>query len=68
MGKEQHWPEGANSDLDLDDNPGIGQSKGTFATGKDPDTAEGENTVEGDVENQSGPQGQVSAREGRTNK
>jgi hypothetical protein len=68
MGKEQHFPEGSNADLDLDDNPGIGQSKGSFATGEDPDTAEGENTVEGDVENQSGPQGEVSAREGRTNK
>jgi hypothetical protein len=68
MGKEQHFPEGGNLDQDLDDNPGIGQSKGTFATGEDPDTAEGENTVEGDTENQSGAQGQVSAHEGRTNK
>jgi hypothetical protein len=68
MGKEQNFPEGSNLDQDLDDNPGIGQSKGTFATGEDPDTAEGENTVEGDVENASGPQGQVSAHRGRANK
>jgi hypothetical protein len=38
---------------DLERNPGIGQSKGTFATGVPPDEIEGENTVEGDVENDS---------------
>ena len=68
MGKEQHFTDGSNLDQDLQDNPGIGQSKGTFATGEDPDTAEGENTVKGDVENDPGPQGQVSERLGRTNK
>ena len=38
---------------DLDENPGIGQSKGLFArTGSDDaDQLAGENTVEGDVEN-----------------
>jgi hypothetical protein len=36
---------------DLERNPGIGQSKGSFATGVPPEEIEGENTVEGDVEN-----------------
>lgn len=36
---------------DLKRNPGIGQSKGSFATGIPPEEIEGENTVEGDVEN-----------------
>lgn len=38
---------------DLVDNPGIGQSKGLFGrtAKKDLDLVEGENTMEGDVEN-----------------
>jgi hypothetical protein len=36
---------------DLDDDPGIGQSAGLFATGEDPDLLEGENTSEGDIDN-----------------
>lgn len=38
---------------DLEENPGIGQSKGLFGrTGKkDLDLVEGENTIEGDIEN-----------------
>jgi hypothetical protein len=36
---------------DLQRNPGIGQSKGSFATGIPPEEIEGDNTVEGDVEN-----------------
>lgn len=46
-------------DKDLRENPGIGQSKGAFARGGDLDDAEGDNTVEGDVENDPGSQGQV---------
>lgn len=38
---------------DLDRNPGIGQSKGSFSTGEEPFSIEGENTVEGDSENDS---------------
>jgi hypothetical protein len=38
---------------DLDRDPGIGQSKGSFMTGEDPETIKGENTVEGDAENDS---------------
>ena len=37
---------------DLESDPGIGQSKGLFATGEDPDLLEGLTTQEGDVENQ----------------
>ncbi len=50
-------------------NPGIGSSKGMFATGADPEIIAGENTVEGDVENDTTPQGGVDPRQvGRTNK
>jgi len=38
---------------DLERNPGIGQSKGSFATGIPPEEIEGENTVEGDIDNDS---------------
>ena len=54
---------------DLDRNPGIGESKGAFATGLDPHGIEGENTVEGDVENDTRPSGGVDPDQlGRTNK
>lgn len=36
---------------DLDRNPGIGQSKGSFETGIRPDDISGENGFEGDVDN-----------------
>jgi hypothetical protein len=36
---------------DLERNPGIGQSKGSFMTGIPPEEIEGENTLEGDVDN-----------------
>ena len=36
---------------DLERDPGIGQSKGSFMTGERPRSIKGENTVEGDVEN-----------------
>lgn len=54
---------------DLDRNPGIGTSKGAFATGRDPKSIEGENRTEGDVENDVRPSGEVDADQlGRTNK
>jgi hypothetical protein len=54
---------------DLERNPGIGQSKGSFATGEDPETLEGLNTVEGDVENAATPSGAADVgHEGRTNR
>jgi len=54
---------------DLEDDPGIGQSRGLFATGEDPDLLEGENTQEGDVENQASRTGAIDEHKlGRTNK
>ena len=54
---------------DLERNPGIGQSKGSFATGEDPLSDEGGSTVEGDVENDPDRLGRVNADKlGRTNK
>ena len=53
---------------DLERNPGIGQSGGTFATGEDPTVLEGDNTSEGDVENDAGlGQGADPNQPGRTN-
>jgi hypothetical protein len=47
---------------DLERNPGIGQSKGTTATGSDASEIEGDNTVEGDIEND--PDATGAVREG----
>ena len=55
-------------DDDLERSPGIGQSKGSFPTGIPPEEAEGENTVEGDTENNAGRFGQVKTGRERTNK
>ncbi len=53
---------------DLERNPGIGQSKGSFSTGIPPEEIEGENTVEGDVENDATMTDGVPERErARTN-
>ena len=54
-------------DEDLKRNPGIGQSIGT-SQGGDPELIEGENTVEGDVDNNAGPAGEVKIGRERTNK
>lgn len=43
---------------DLERNPGIGQSKGLNSR-DDFEAIEGENTVEGDIQNDVGPNGQV---------
>lgn len=52
---------------DLERNPGIGQSGGT--AGGDGELIEGENTFEGDVENDVNPVGGIGgAGLGRTNK
>ena len=52
---------------DLDENPGIGQSKGLFARAgaKDSDLIEGDNTIEGDTENDGGVAGGISPDAGR---
>ncbi len=44
---------------DLERNPGIGASKGAFRTGEDPETIEGDNTIEGDVDNGTNANGGV---------
>ena len=55
------------SDLEVD--PGIGRSKGSFATGEDPRDLDGGSTFQGDVENQTNREGGVDPdRVGRTNK
>lgn len=55
---------------DLDENPGIGQSKGIFARAEeDPGLIRGDNTVEGDRENDAALGGGVDPDDlGRTNK
>lgn len=58
-----------NLDRDLKGNPGIGQSNGAYAMGGDLDFAEGDSTVEGDVENEAGLHGQATeGKLGRTNR
>jgi hypothetical protein len=55
---------------DLDENPGIGQSKGLFARAgsKDAELIAGENTIEGDVENDAAlGQGADTGEVGREN-
>lgn len=52
---------------DLEQNPGIGLSRGT--AGEDLDLIEGENTVEGDTANETTAQGGIKTDDwGRTNK
>lgn len=55
---------------DLERNPGIGSSKGLFARagGKDEDLIEGDNTFEGDTDNDGGNAGGINPELGRTNK
>ncbi len=55
---------------DLERNPGIGQSPGLFArtSSADAELLQGENTVEGDTENDGGNAGGVNMELGRTNK
>jgi hypothetical protein len=54
-------------DEDLKRNPGIGQSKGSFMTGIPPEEIEGENTVEGDTDNNAGRFGEVKTGRERSN-
>jgi hypothetical protein len=52
----------------LEDDPGIGRSKGRYSMTNEP-PLEGENTFEGDVKNDTTPQGGVDPKQqGRTNK
>jgi hypothetical protein len=57
------------TDADLKSNPGIGASKGTTMSGEDPHAIMADSTVEGDVENETTPEGGVDpGHVGRTNK
>lgn len=54
---------------DLDRNPGIGSSKGSYMTGEDPRSLEGDSTFEGDVANETNREGGIDPNKmGRTNK
>lgn len=52
---------------DLDRNPGIGQTKGVFArtSSEDMDLIAGENTIEGDTDNDGGNAGGINPELGR---
>jgi hypothetical protein len=57
------------TDADLKGNPGIGASKGANAAGEDVETIEADSTVEGDVMNETTPEGGIDpAKTGRTNR
>ncbi|HEY9012201.1 MAG TPA: hypothetical protein VIN06_14400 [Devosia sp.] len=57
------------NDQDLKGNPGIGQSSGIDNTTTTFEDEEGENTVEGDVMNDTRPDGSINPNQrGRTNK
>jgi hypothetical protein len=54
---------------DLEVNPGIGSSKGSYMTGQDPRNLDGDSTFEGDVANETTPEGGIDPnKRGRTNK
>ena len=62
-------PNTAGVPSDLERNPGIGASKGSSGRRQDPEDIAGDSTFEGDVENETTPQGGVDPRHhGRTNK
>jgi hypothetical protein len=57
------------TDADLKGNPGIGSSKGTTIAGEDPEAIAADSTFEGDVENETTPEGGVDPDNmGRTNR
>jgi hypothetical protein len=68
----QHPKTDRPTDKDLRQNPGIGTSKGTVKGGDtldENDPLDGDNTFEGDVENDVTPQGGIDPNQtGRTNK
>ncbi|CDX46225.1 conserved hypothetical protein [Mesorhizobium sp. ORS 3359] len=67
MSGNQHPKSKKPSDADLGNDPGIGTSKGTIKEGDE--LEHGENTVEGDVENDTTDSGGINPRQKvRTNK
>lgn len=72
MSNKHPAPDAQPADLpdDLEENPGIGQSQGLFGRkvkADDPASIAGENTMEGDVDNDAGRFGEVKEDPGRTN-
>jgi hypothetical protein len=65
--KRERGIAGPKQDEDLKRNPGIGQSIRT-SQGGDVELIEGENTVEGDIDNNADASGAVKKDMGRTNK
>ena len=69
MSNKHPAPDAQPADLpdDLDENPGIGQSKGLFAREEagEGSLIEGRNTVEGDTENDGGTAGGINPEMGR---
>jgi hypothetical protein len=59
MSTNKHLKTQTPSDADLEGNPGIGESKGTTMSGLDPALIEADSTIEGDVDNETNPQGGV---------
>jgi hypothetical protein len=56
------------TDADLKGDPGIGASKATTISGEDPSTIVADSTFEGDIENETTPEGGVDPNHvGRTN-
>lgn len=69
MSSAKHAKTKSPSDADLEGDPGIGRSKGMTRAGSDASITEGESTFEGDVENDTTPQGGIDPdQRGRTNK
>ncbi len=64
--KRERGIAGSKQDEDLRGNPSIGQGAGT-SQGGDVAEIEGENTVEGDTDNNAGRFGEVKTDMGRTN-
>ncbi|AZO12074.1 MULTISPECIES: hypothetical protein [unclassified Mesorhizobium] len=67
MSGNRHTKSRKPSDADIGSDPGIGTSKGTFKEGDE--LERGENTIEGDVENDTTAAGGIDPRQKlRTNK
>ncbi|QAY77625.1 hypothetical protein [Sphingosinicella sp. BN140058] len=68
MSNKHLRPDETPADLqdDLERDPGISQSKGLFAgdTSTDADLIKGDNTIEGDIDNDAGVAGGVNPKEG----
>jgi hypothetical protein len=69
MSSNKHLKTATPTDADLKGNPEIGQTRGTTMAGVPADLIEGDSTVEGDVQNDTKPDGGVDPNHlGRTNR